>query len=268
MRHLSITRQKLSGAFLGLLGLFPAVVLGSDPPAAPEIADPLEVQISEPVLASLAARMQAGDLEPTGVEPRLIVFLCEIGGPLGERDPIEAPFYRRPQPIRSIELDLRQLVTEEGDALIQLGDGIDGVARIPDRLGDLQGEFHLRAVIDLGQERSHDAPGNPISSIVEAEYRPDRTDPVKLVIDDLIESERPPRADNLVWVDVPSPMLSRALGRSVSHRAGVALPAGYLDSGATRRFWPVVYVIPGFGGDERGAIRWAELLSNPAMGIR
>ena len=265
MRHMSITQQAASGALLGLLAVLQSFSQAPDAAPVPETADPLQVRIEASVLASLAARMEAGDLESSAVAPRLMVFYCEAGGPLGDRDPIEAPFYRRPQPIRSVSVDLRQLITAQEDVVIELGDGRDDVARIPDRLDDLEGTFNLRAVLDLGTHRGHDAPGNPVSSIQEVQYQRDRSDPAEVVIGGLIEPEPRSETDNLVWVDVPSPMLSKALGRSVSHRAGVALPPAYLDTTSKRRFWPVVYVIPGFGGDERGAERWARLLADPSM---
>lgn len=266
MRTLSITRQAASGAVLGLLLVFQAFGQAPETVSDPQTGDPLQVRIEASVIASLAARLEAGDLEPTVVSPRLLVFFCEAGGPLGDQDPIAAPFYRRPQPIRSVALDVDRLIQTPEDAVIELGDDRDDVARVPDRLADLQGTFNLRAVIDLGTRRGHDAAGNPISSIVEAEYRRDRSDPVEVVIDDLIDAEPRPQADNLIWIELASPMLSRALGRSVSHRAGVALPPAYMDTTSKRRFWPVIYVIPGFGGDERGAERWARLLADPKLG--
>ncbi len=265
MLQMPMTRQVLSGAFLGLLAVLQGFSQTPEAPPEPRIGDPLQVRIDASVLAALATRMEDGDLPATGVGPRLIVFFCEARGPLGDRDPIAAPFYRRPQPIRSISVDLWELITANDDVVIELGDDQEDVARIPDRLADLQGDFKLRALIDLGTRRGHDAPGNPVSSIVEVAYRRDRSDPTEIVIDGLIESESRPEAENLVWIEVPSPMLSEALGRPVSHRAGVALPPAYLDPASGRRFWPVIYVVPGFGGDERDAERWAGLLADPTL---
>ncbi len=253
----------------GLTGVILALLIASSSPgqdSAPiPSSDSISVRIEPSVLASIRERWKLGELQPTSVKPRLIVFFCEQEGPLGDQDPIEAPFYRRPQPIRSVSIDLRRLVAGAGETVIELGDEVEDVARVPDRIADLHGGFRLRAVLDLGTGRSHATPGNPISSIIEVEYRRDRDDVAEIVIDDLIDVEDPPRIENLVWVEIPSPMLSAALGRSVVHRAGVALPPAYFDPNADRRFWPVIYVIPGFGGDETDAERWARLLSDPAM---
>ena len=87
---------------------------------------------------------------------------------------------------------------------------------------------------------------------------------VNLELDQWIDAEPLPSADNLKWIEYESPMLSRALGRPVVHRAGVALPHGYDNPRADRRYWPTIYVIPGFGGDHREAEQLARLLANPA----
>lgn len=254
---------------LGLTGVILALLVTSSSPgqdSAPRpSSDSISVRIEPSILTSIRDRWKLGELQPTSVRPRLIVFFCEQDGPLGDRDPIEAPFYRRPQPIRSVPVDLRRLVAGAGETVIELGDDVQSVACVPDRISDLHGGFRLRAVLDLGTDRGHDTPGNPISSIIEVEYRRDRDDAAEIVINDVIDAEDPPGIENLVWVEIPSPMLSAALGRSVVHRAGVALPPAYFDPGADRRFWPVIYVIPGFGGDETDAMRWAGLLSDPAM---
>lgn len=249
-------------AVLPGLGLAP-----QDPPSTatlpPQaILDGLTVRISPSVLKSIADRLSG----PTGlispVAPRLLVLFCESDGPLGRRDPIDAPFYRRPQPIRSVPIDLRELLAGGGLTTVALGDDIDGVARVPDRLEQLRGRFQIRAVLDLGLERGHDAPGNPVSAIVEADLMPGRQDDITLTINEILKPEPLPHRENLVWVEIDSPLLSAALGRPVKHRAGIALPPAYADLNAERRFWPAVYVIPGFGGDERDALGWADLLAD------
>jgi hypothetical protein len=263
MEHMSRPLRALSGAILVLMVASGAS--GQSQTSPVEGGDPLLVRIQPSVVSGLRARRESGGIDATGVPPRLIVFFCETEGPLGDSDPFLAPFHRRPQPIRSIPIDLRRLLADEGSTVFELGDGIEGVACVPERIADLDGTFRLRAVLDLGSSRGHDAPGNPISETVEVEYRRDRIDPIEIVIDDLGEDEPSPAAENLVWVDIPSPILTRKLGRPVAHRAGVALPPAYFDPNSSRRFWPVVYVIPGFGGDERGAERWARLLADPNM---
>ncbi len=56
-------------------------------------------------------------------------------------------------------------------------------------------------------------------------------------------------------VEMVSPSLSRFHGREVRIRAGVVLPVGWKDDPSVR--WPVVYDVPGFGGDHRFAIWFA-----------
>lgn len=224
------------------------------PPAAakPVVADRLTVRIAPTLVESL--RNTSPNAGP--VRARLLVLLCETTGPVGGRDPIEAPFFRRPQPIRSIPIDLTSLSSETTH---DLGDAATGVAAVPERLADLEGTFAVRAVLDLGSARSHDAPGNAISDIVEVTFARDRADEATLEIRERIEPRPLPELDNVVWIETESPTLTRALRRPVVHRAGVVLPPGYDDIDHARRFWPTLYVIPGFGGDHREAIRWARL---------
>ncbi|NBU42152.1 MAG: hypothetical protein EBS51_15415, partial [Planctomycetia bacterium] len=68
---------------------------------------------------------------------------------------------------------------------------------------------------------------------------------------------------DIAWIDEPSPMLTRALGRAVRHRAAVVFPPGYHDVNHPRRVWPTVYVIPGFGGRMTSALEIARLLHAP-----
>ena len=258
-------------SFVLLALLLPGLGLttAEPPPAAifppPTVEDALRVRISPGVMSSVADRLSGPSGLISPVSPRLLVLFCEREGPLGDRDPIDAPFYRRPQPIRSVAIDLREILSDGGLKSIPLGDGIDGVARVPDRIEDLQGPFKVRAVLDFGLERGHDVPGNAVSAVVEVDLMPGRMDEIELTIDEILKPEPLPRRDNLVWIELDSPILSAALGRPVKHRAGVALPPSYADPNAERRFWPAVYVIPGFGGDERDALGWAGLQADRTL---
>lgn len=240
---------------LAPVGTLPGRSIDDPPPSKPAetaTADRLTVRFAPAIVESL--REAAPPASP--VPPRLLVLLCETTGPVGGRDPIEAPFFRRPQPIRSIPIDLATL---SADRTYDLGDESTDVAAVPERLADLEGTFALRAVLDLGLARGHDAAGNPISGLVEATFARDRADEATLEIRERIEARPLPEIENVVWVEIESPRLTAALRRPVVHRAGVVLPPGYDDVDHPRRFWPTLYVIPGFGGDHREAIRWARL---------
>ena len=69
---------------------------------------------------------------------------------------------------------------------------------------------------------------------------------------DTVDEGRPlPEVTGLEWVEHHSPMLSKALGRDIVHRAGVVPPSNY--DPMQERTWPVLYVIGGFPGTLRGA---------------
>lgn len=225
--------------------------------------DPDRIQVR--IAPEIAEELASSPPRRTAVRPRLLVFFCETTGPVGGRDPLEAPFFRRPQPIRSIAIDLATLA-DDGTANFSLGDAADGVSAVPARVADLEGTFSMRAVLDLGTGRGHDEPGNPVSGIVEATFARDRTDEVVLEIRSRIDAEPLPDLPDVEWVEIESPMLSRALARPVRHRAGVVLPPGYHDLDHPRRFWPTLFVIPGFGGDHRDAVQWSRLHGSKGRG--
>jgi hypothetical protein len=124
----------------------------------------------------------------------------------------------------------------------------------PGPLGRLEaGTYHVQAVIDFDTTHpGYDAPGNLYSSVEICElWLPGRQD-VVLVADRVIEA-RPPReeTDRVKLVEIRSELLSAFHGREMMLRAGVVLPASY-EEDPDRQF-PVVYSIPGFGGDHTGA---------------
>ena len=150
-------------------------------------------------------------------------------------------------------------------ATFLLGPDETDTVMVPDRLDHLGGEFLARAVLDLGLARGHAAAGNPVSTITPIDFTPDRDRTFDLVVDRTLPTVELPTASNLKWIELDSPSLTRTLGRPIRHRAGVAFPPAYFDLDAKRRFWPVIYVVPGFGGDHRSATRYAAMLRDPAM---
>lgn len=195
-------------------------------------------------------------------QPRLLVLLCERSGRMRREDPLSAPFFQRPQPILSIPITAKE-IADSGPFL--LGADKPQTAMVPDRLDRLNGRFLARAVLDLGLHRSHDASGNPVSAATEITFRSGIPQTFDLSVNSIIPEQPLPKMDNLTWIEIESPILTKLLDRPVFHRAGVAFPPAYFDIDAERRFWPVIYVIPGFGGDHRDAARFARMLDDPAM---
>jgi hypothetical protein len=197
------------------------------------------------------------------VSGRLVLFFVTgDGGRWGRRRPMDAPFFSNPQPIASMEV--RDLAP---GASVRLGEA--PIAAVPRNLGALGGPVRVQALLDRDQtERSHTAgPGNLYSDPVSVELDPDGPDEVRLVLKRRIEPPPAPAATaNLRWVRFRSETLSEFYGRPIDHRAGVALPPGYLDPARPEQRWPTVYVIPGYGGRDGGAAGYAEMHATPGSG--
>ena len=209
-------------------------------------ADRVVVRVPDDLAKALASGPSAG---------RMVVFLkhdrCRESG-----DPCDGPFFSDPQPILSVAVPSLRL-----GASVEVG---ADAASWPGPLDSLDGPFHAQAVF----KRSRDeggvrAPGNLVSEPVAVTLRRDADDAIELTLDRAFAPPDLPASRDIAWIDEPSPMLTRALGRVVRHRAAVVFPPGYHDVGHPRRVWPAVYVIPGFGGRMTSAIEIARLLHAP-----
>jgi len=192
---------------------------------------------------------------------RVILFvITETKGRWAETDPIEGPFFAKPQPIASIAVkDFKpgDTVTIDNAAFCAGGP-----------LNSLAGSVRVQAILDADQtERSHtDGPGNVFSDAATVDLKADRDETVKLALTHRIEGPKQ-REDqpNLKWVKFKSELLSAFYGRDVYHRAGVALPPGFNDPDHPRQTWPAVFEIPGYGGRTEGAEEWAVTLHHPGV---
>jgi hypothetical protein len=195
------------------------------------------------------------DLLKGGTEGRVIVFLLSTDSREGPR-PLDAPFFVDPQPMYSV-----------GVARLEAGKpvtvGADAVAW-PVPMAELSGRYRVQAVFDRERtQRGHDVPGNLASAEATVDFEPGRTDTVTLELTTALQADPEPSAPNLRFFEMRSPLLSRAAGRDVTMRAGVALPPGWDDPNFRRRMFPAVYVIPGFGGRAEAAAEYARMLAAP-----
>lgn len=123
-------------------------------------------------------------------------------------------------------------------------------------------EYHVQAVARLNpwQREVGTGPGNGFSQVVTIDQT---TEPLHLSINSLVQ-ERP--FAETAWgklFESPSKLLSRFHNRDVTLRATVRLPASYYDH--PNRHYPVIYTIPGFGGDHRkiGQNRYLDPVQSP-----
>lgn len=196
---------------------------------------------------------------------RLILFFITENSPRWSKtQPMEAPFFGRPQPVASIAV--KEL--KPGDSTT-----IDGSAfAFPESLDKLNGPVRVQAVLDVdGTERSHEqGPGNFFSDVLEATVSASSDDHVTLTLSNVIQPRQAPKdTDTVKWIRLRSDLLSEFYGRDVYHLAGVALPPAYNDPASKRTHWPALYVIPGYGGrfDDKhdGAADYAQTLAHPAV---
>lgn len=195
------------------------------------------------------------------VTGRLVVFFITETGERWERtDPARGPFFSDPQPIASIPVEnLRPGVPFNLDTAF--------MTTFPLDFTRLEGRARIRAILDRDDTTRSltDAPGNLQSDIVEVELVADEPDLIELRFTALTEPDPlPPETDTLKWVEFRSEILSDFYGRDVVHRAGVALTDQAADAFGkpTREVFPAVYVVPGFGGDHRGAMRYERMLES------
>ncbi len=198
---------------------------------------------------------QAGLPGRGAMSGRMVVFLKSVRS--RERgDPATGPFFSDPQPIFSVPV-----ASLKPGVVVEVG---AEAAKWPGPMEALDGDFTAQAVF----RRSRDegavlAPGNLVSEPVSVTLRRDADDTLELKLAAVVPPMETPESPQIAWIDEPSPMLTRALGRVVRHRAAVVFPRGYHDVNHPRRVWPTVYVIPGFGGRMDRAVELARLLHTP-----
>jgi hypothetical protein len=184
---------------------------------------------------------------------RMILFMRAVDSE-ARGEPADAPFFEDPQPMGSIAVaELKPGMELEFDGQTIWWPGP------PDWL---EGLYDMQVVFDRSDtERGHGAPDNLISAPVRVEFDPAREDSATITLSRRIEPAPLENRKNITWYERKSPLLSEAAGRDVMHRAAVVVPRDYDNIHAERRFWPTVYIIPGFGGRWSDAVGIAELLA-------
>lgn len=115
------------------------------------------------------------------------------------------------------------------------------------------GKYYLQAIMDLdrGGQNPLAAPGNGYSKPLVLDLGMLKPGPIQLAIDQVVAERKFAETERVKLVDVPSRLLSAFHGKSLRLRAGVVLPKSYAQESGRR--YPVVYEIPGFGGDHHMA---------------
>jgi len=119
--------------------------------------------------------------------------------------------------------------------------------------------------------RSPDSPvpgkgaGDLYSEPVTLTLPPEKSKPVALYLDRVVEEEPFPETASVKLVEMVSPALSAFHGRKVKLRAAVSLPpAWHANDG---RDFPIVYYITGFGGSHRSIFRTLNMIGELAKHV-
>jgi S-formylglutathione hydrolase FrmB len=125
----------------------------------------------------------------------------------------------------------------------------------PCRLAELPKDtYSVHAVMDFdrGATSFTTADGNIYSAPQRLELDASASGPVELVLDKVYKSKPPADSERVKFVDIESKLLSDFHKRHVRLRAGVILPKSF--SSQLQQRYPVIYVIPGFGGTHAAAL--------------
>ena len=85
---------------------------------------------------------------------------------------------------------------------------------------------------------------------------------MQLVLDQVVPQRPFKDTDRVKLLEIDSKLLSKFHGKPIKLRAGVALPRSFATE--PQRKYPVIYEIPGFGGDHFGALRAEAAPMSPA----
>lgn len=115
------------------------------------------------------------------------------------------------------------------------------------------GRYHAQAVMDrdLGGIGFTTSPGNIYSKAVRIDFDPKSEKAIELKLDQVYREPEFKETDAVKLVDIESKLLTKFHGAPIRMKAGVILPPSFGKD--EDRKYPVVYEIPGFGGDHFAA---------------
>jgi len=188
----------------------------------------------------------AADAAERPSDGRLFVFLSQRD--LGE--PRLGPNWFRPEPFAG--LDVRGFAPGEQRLIEASADAFpEPLAQLP------PGHYRAQALFDRDLDHHHPgrAAGNLYSDVIEIDIPESGDFRSSIVLTRIVEARAFPASETVEELQLKSEVLSRFHGRDVLECAGVALPESYASQ--PERRYPVIYIIPGFGGSHRDAARYA-----------
>lgn len=124
--------------------------------------------------------------------------------------------------------------------------------------------YYLQAVMDFdrGSASFSTADGNGYSKAIRLTLDPAKSGRVPLSIRQVYRARKFVDTDTVKLVDIESKLLSAFYGRPTRMRAGVILPRSFVRNPGKR--YPVIYDIPGFGGDHFIALQMGQEVTDVA----
>jgi S-formylglutathione hydrolase FrmB len=174
-------------------------------------------------------------VRPGPISARVYVML---GPETGPQEPRTGPNWFNPSPFFAVEAkDWKPGEPLKVDA---------SSAGFPDRLDALKaGRYKAQAVVRLNPDtHALNGEGNAYSPPVVATLDPAAGGVTRLTVDKVAPPKPFQETERIKLVTLPSPLLSAFHKRPIRHRAAVILPD---EDRSIKR--PVLYVVPGFGGD-------------------
>jgi pimeloyl-ACP methyl ester carboxylesterase len=128
-------------------------------------------------------------------------------------------------------------------------------------------KFYLQAVMDRdhGSQNCLTAPGNLYSKSVMLDPKMPTTGPLTFVLDEVVPERDFKETERVKLAEMDSKLLSQFHGKPMTLRAGVVLPKSFASE--PKRQYPVIYEIPGFGGDHFGAFGVAARKTEDVGGV-
>jgi hypothetical protein len=187
----------------------------------------------------------------SSLQGRMLLFLASSPEP----EPRFGPSIFDPAPVFAVDLAGE---TGTSAVIFRPGQFESPTARaFPQPLGEVpSGTYYVQALLDRDSTRRSyaEGPGNLYSSVQQISFDPDANEPLEITLDHTVPADPPEPTDWVKFMEIRSELLSDFHGKETHLRAGVILPPGYAEN--PQRQYPVVYVIPGFGGRHTDAWEW------------
>jgi Putative esterase len=173
---------------------------------------------------------------------------------------VSGPNWFNPEPFFA-----RDVTNWKPDQPLILGSEVLGhpytLARLP------AGMYHIQAVMDFdrGSIRFSTAEGNGYSQPINRDLEPGSSGRVELRLDQIYKEKPFVSTERVKLVDIPSKIVTAFHGRPVRLRAGVVLPASFKNKPPQK--YPLVYEIPGFGGNHFGAFNAENRKATDVAGV-